>query len=145
MFGRRVKRVETMPFVFNVRSVREREAHSPKNFDRTFPHLRERVQRADLVRRSRKGDVDLGKRARFFLYAELCVRASIAAVTALRTSLSSLPMIGFSSFASVFICSPHAEMLPLLPRYFTRAASSACSSDAASISRSASSLSCSRG
>jgi hypothetical protein len=55
-----------MPFVFNVRSVREREPHSPKNFDRTFPHLRERVQRADFARCSRQRDVDLGERARFF-------------------------------------------------------------------------------
>ena len=72
MFGRRVECVEAMPFVFNVRSVRERETHSPKNFDRSFPHLCERVQRADFVRRSRQRDVDPGQRARFFLLSERC-------------------------------------------------------------------------
>ena len=41
-----------MPFVFNVRSVREGKAHSPENFDRPLEHLRERMQRAELVRRS---------------------------------------------------------------------------------------------
>src|SRR4030095_1744813 len=61
-----------MPFVFNVRSVRKREAHSPKNVDRTFPHLREWVQRADFVRRSRQRDVDPGERARFFLRSKTC-------------------------------------------------------------------------
>ena len=47
---------------------------------------------------------------------------SSAAVTALRASLSNLPTTGRSSLASVFIRSPHSEMLPLLPRYFTRTA-----------------------
>ena len=72
MFGRRVERVETMPFVLNVRSVRESEAHSPKNFDRTFPHLRERVQRANFVEGARQRDVDPGERARFFLRSKVC-------------------------------------------------------------------------
>src|ERR1700719_199816 len=73
------------------------------------------------------------------------VRDSIAAVMAVRTSLSSLPTTGFSSLESDFICSPQEETLPLRPRYFTRAASSACSSPADSISRRASSRSCSSG
>ena len=36
-------------------------------------------------------------------------------MTAVRTSFSNLPTTGFSSFASDFICSLQAEMLPLLP------------------------------
>jgi len=52
---------------------------------------------------------------------------AMAAVTWLRTSLSSLPMRGFSSLVSVFMPSLSIEMVPERPRYFTRAASSACS------------------
>src|SRR5437867_10676318 len=54
VFRRRVERVETMPFVFNVGSVRQREAHSPENLDRPLEHSRKRMKRADLVRCSGK-------------------------------------------------------------------------------------------
>src|SRR5438094_6304603 len=72
MFGRRVERIETMPFVFNVRPVCEREAHSPKNFDRALPHLGEWMQRADLMRTSRERDIDPGERFGFFSRTKTC-------------------------------------------------------------------------
>src|SRR5438552_4367848 len=76
MLGRRVERVEAVPFVFNVRSVSEREAHSPKNLDRPLEHLRERMERADFVLRSGQRDVDLSERIRFLLRSKL-LRAQV--------------------------------------------------------------------
>src|SRR4030095_1655985 len=61
-----VQRVETMPFVFNIRSICERETHSSKNLDRALPHLRQWMQRANLMWGSRKRDVDRRKRFGFF-------------------------------------------------------------------------------
>src|SRR5439155_26821998 len=72
MFRRGVERIEAMPFVFDVRPICERESHSPKNFDRALPHLREWMQRADLMWDSRQRDVDPGERLRFHLRTKIC-------------------------------------------------------------------------
>ena len=59
---RRIERVEAMPFIFNVRSIRQRETHAPKNLNSTLVHLVKRMNRTDLMRRSWEGDVDLCER-----------------------------------------------------------------------------------
>ena len=54
-----------MPFVFDIRSIGERETHSSENLNPALEHLRERMQRANLVWRSRKRDVDARERFGF--------------------------------------------------------------------------------
>src|SRR5881398_1437554 len=130
MFGRRVERIETMPFVLNIRPICERKAHPTKNFDRALPHLGQRMQCANVPRRSGKRDVDFRERTRFSLRSKLlctrfdCRGDDIANVVEQFTDDRLLLL------ANIFICSPHAETLPLFPRYFTRTDSSACSSGA---------------
>ena len=116
MIGRRVERVEAMPFIFDVGAIGQREAHAPENLDAAFEHLGEGMQRAAFARCARQRDVDVSERGRFFCARNFSDACSSAVVTALRTSLSNFPTIGFSSLPSVFICSPHAEMVPLRPR-----------------------------
>ena len=62
MIGCGIQRVEAMPFVFDIRPIREREPHSAKNADGAVEHLGERVEGTDLARRAGERDVDLGER-----------------------------------------------------------------------------------
>jgi hypothetical protein len=65
MVGRGIERIEAMPFVLHVRTFRERETHPSEDAYPAIQHLGERMQRPNLVRGSRKRNVDLRKRARF--------------------------------------------------------------------------------
>ena len=98
MIGRGVERVEAMPFGFDVRTFRERETHPAENADRAIEHLGEGMQAAELARRCRAGRCRCSRVRAFPSRREdasaLC---SIAAVTALRASLRSLPTTGRSS------------------------------------------------
>jgi len=67
MIGWRVQSIEAVPLRLDVGALGEGEAHSSEDLNSTLVHLMKRMQRTDLVRRSWKGDVDLGERARFFL------------------------------------------------------------------------------
>src|SRR5439155_10727233 len=67
-----IQSIEAVPLRFDIGTFGKSEAHSPKDLNCTLMHLVKRMQRTDLVRRPRKRDVDLGERARFFFYAELC-------------------------------------------------------------------------
>ena len=66
MIRRGVQRVEAMPFVLDVGTVREREPHPTENADRAVEHLGERMNGADLVRRAGERNVDAGERAASF-------------------------------------------------------------------------------
>ena len=63
MIGRGVERVEAMPLVLDVGSLRERETHSAEKPDRAVEHLRERVERARFVRRARQRKIERSERA----------------------------------------------------------------------------------
>ena len=52
----------------------ERETHAAKNLDRAIEHLRERVERADFVRRAGQRNIELGERAGFLRGAQLFAR-----------------------------------------------------------------------
>ncbi len=54
MLRRRVKRIEAMPFGFDVGTVGQRKTHAAKNLNAPIEHLRERMQRSALVRSARQ-------------------------------------------------------------------------------------------
>ncbi len=54
MIGRSVQRVETMPFRFDVGSIRQRESHAAKNRDGAIEHLGEGMKRTELGQRARE-------------------------------------------------------------------------------------------
>ena len=58
MIGRRVQRVETMPFVLDLRAVLDGESHPTKNVDGPLEDLRERMEMADFVASPRQRGVD---------------------------------------------------------------------------------------
>jgi hypothetical protein len=109
MVGGRVQRVETMPFVLDLRTVLDGEPHAAKNRDRALEHLRQRMQMANRVTPARQRDVDRRARPCAVFASNSSRFAAMAAVSAFLISLASLPMRGFSSFGSLPSCSSAAE------------------------------------
>ena len=70
--------------------------------NRTLEHLVKRMQRTDLVRVPGSEMSILARAPDSFCKRNCALRVSIAAVTALRTSFSSLPTTGFSSLRERF-------------------------------------------
>src|SRR5438270_6458152 len=62
MISRRVQRVETMPFIFDVGTVCEGEPHSSENADSALQHLVEGMKRTPLGRCAGKRNIDVRER-----------------------------------------------------------------------------------
>ncbi len=63
-----------MPFVLDIRTLGEGKAHPVKNPDGAIEHLGERMNRADVVRRTGERNVDLGEGAGFAGATEFLTR-----------------------------------------------------------------------
>src|SRR5262249_21902516 len=66
MIRRRVQSIEAVPLGFDIRPFSERKTHPSENLNSALVHLMKRMQRTNVVWRSRKRDVDAGERLRFF-------------------------------------------------------------------------------
>ena len=102
MIGRGVERVEAMPFGLDIRPFGESETHSPKNSDPAVEHLGERMERAELGGVPGSEMSILASAPASFAVRRRSALCWIAAVTALRASLRSLPTIGRSSLRERF-------------------------------------------
>src|SRR5262249_24666558 len=69
MVWRRIQGIEAVPFVFDIRTFGKRKTHSSENLNSALMHLMKRMQRPNFVRCSRKRDVDVRYRVRFFFSA----------------------------------------------------------------------------
>src|SRR3982751_4632615 len=65
MIWRRIQSIEAVPLGFDIGTFGEGKTHSSKNLNSAFVHLMKRMQRTDLMRRSRKRDVDARQRIGF--------------------------------------------------------------------------------
>ena len=121
----RVERVEAMPFGFNVRPVGEGKAEPAKDPYCLVEQLRERMDGAQVAVRARQRDVNRRKLARIRRpLPRLAPFPPARPETSWRSWFNSFPSRGRSSFATSRMPSLRREISPLLPRYWTRAASS---------------------
>src|SRR4051812_36140744 len=71
MIPRRVQSIETMPFIFHVWAVSQRETHPPENPNPALQHLVERMKRTPFRRCPRQRDVDV-RQCGCFLFNSKC-------------------------------------------------------------------------
>ncbi len=71
-----------IPLGFDIRTFGERKTHSPKNLNSALVHLMKRMQRTNLMWRSRKRDVDARECVGFFFSTDFFSALVKAAVTA---------------------------------------------------------------
>src|SRR5438477_6158968 len=80
MIGRHIQSIEAVPLGFDIGTLGKRKTHSSENLSSALVHLMKRMQRTNLVWRSRKRDVDARKRVALFLatgfFAALLERSS---------------------------------------------------------------------
>src|SRR5262249_8669512 len=70
MVWRRVQSIEAVPLGFDIGSFSERKTHSSKNLNSTLVHLMKRMQKTNVVLRSRKRDVYTREPVGFFFSAD---------------------------------------------------------------------------
>src|SRR5215813_4782485 len=70
MIRRRVQSIEAVPLRFDIWPLGESKTHSSKNLDSALMHLMKRMQRTNVMRRSRKRDVYARERVGFFFSAD---------------------------------------------------------------------------
>src|SRR6476646_1888259 len=64
---RRIQSIEAIPLRFDIGTLGKRKAHSSENLNSALVHLMKRMQRTNLMWRSRKRDVDARERVGFFV------------------------------------------------------------------------------